>query len=140
MELIQTKDINSVINKYSPEVKKKLLELRSLIIEVAESDPDISQLEETLKWNEPSYLTKYGSTIRMDWKSKTPDQVQLYFKCTSKLVLSFKEVFGDRLKYENNRAIILKLDEKLPIPILQKCIHAGLSYHKVKHLNKLGIF
>ena len=65
-----------------------------------------TELEETLKWGEPSYLVKKGSTIRMDWKVKTPDQYAMYFKCTSKLVPTFRELFGDLFKYEKNRAIL----------------------------------
>ena len=49
-----------------------------------EADKDLlKELEETLKWGEPSYLVKKGSTIRMDWKSKAPNQYAMYFKCTN---------------------------------------------------------
>ena len=66
-----------------------------MILETVEGMEEVDKLEETLKWGEPSYLTKHGSTLRMDWKAKAPDQYAMYFKCTSKLVPSFKAIFGD---------------------------------------------
>jgi len=40
----------------------------------------------------------------MDWKEKKPQQYALYFKCTSRLVPTFKLLFGDRFNYEGDRA------------------------------------
>ena len=51
---------------YPKGVKPKLMYLRNLIIEVASENPAIEEIEETLKWGEPSYLVKKGSTIRID--------------------------------------------------------------------------
>ena len=75
----------------------------------------------------------------MDWKAKSPDQYALYFKCTSRLVETFKEVHGDLFDYENNRAIRFKLDDKIPKKAVKSCIKATLTYHKVKQLDKLGM-
>lgn len=113
--------------------------LRKLVIETASEIDAITELEETLKWGEPSYLTKSGSTLRMDWKSKKPDTYALYFKCTSRLVETFKLVFKDIFKYEGNRAIVFSIQDKPPKDALKKCIKAALTYHKVKHLPTLGI-
>lgn len=98
----------------------------------------LDTIEETLKWGEPSYLTKHGSTLRMDWKEKKPDQYAMYFKCTSKLVPTFQMVFGDRFNYETTRAIVFGLDEEIPVEDLKKCISMTLRYHKVKNLPLLG--
>ena len=61
---------------------------------------DLPNLEETLKWGEPSFLTKKGSTIRMDWKVKNPDRYAMYFKCTSKLVPSFRLAYDEIFDYK----------------------------------------
>jgi hypothetical protein len=50
-------------DQYPEAIKPKLLRLRELILSTAEETDSISQLEETLKWGEPSYLVKKGSTI-----------------------------------------------------------------------------
>lgn len=134
----------------SPEFKDKLLSypdfvrgkmqfLRELVLETAIEIPEITNLEETLKWGEPSFLTRTGSTLRMDWKKKAPEQYHMYFKCTSRLVETFKLVFGDLFTYEKNRAIIFQLEQEIPVLELKKCIKATLIYHKVKNDLTLGI-
>src|SRR5210317_960960 len=98
-------EVELVFNNYPDLVRTKMLNIRKLIIEAAGETEEITDLEETLKWGEPSYLVKNGSTLRMDWKIKNPDQYAIYFKCTSKLVPSFKMVYGNLFKFEGNRAI-----------------------------------
>ncbi|PID27366.1 MAG: hypothetical protein CR982_05330 [Candidatus Cloacimonadota bacterium] len=127
------------LETYPDFVRDKLKDLRALVIETAEEIPEITDLEETLKWGEPSFLTKTGSTLRMDWKKKTPNQYQIYFKCTSRLVETFKLVFGELFEYEKNRAIIFQLDQEIPVTELKKCIRATLMYHKVKDDLTLGL-
>jgi hypothetical protein len=124
---------------YPTEIKPKIEFLRNLIIETAEELEEIQEIEETLKWGEPSYLVKKGSTIRIDWKAKKPNQYAMYFKCTSKLVLTFREVYGDFFNYENNRAILFNLEEEVPKKELKECIRMALQYHSLKHLPKLGM-
>ncbi len=132
-------EFETKLESYPDFVRDKLKYLRELVIETAEEIPEITELEETLKWGEPSFLTKTGSTLRIDWKKKTPNQYQMYFKCTSRLVETFKLVFGELFEYEKNRAIIFRLDQEVPVTELKKCIKATLMYHKVKNDLTLGI-
>ena len=118
--------------------KKTNVNLRKLVLETAETINGLDTLEETLKWGEPSYLTKHGSTVRMDWKSKTPNQYAIYFKCTSKLVETFKAIYKDTFQFEGNRAIVFQMDDKIPEAELKHCISLALNYHKIKHLPLLG--
>ena len=62
-----------VFANYPDKVREKMLELRDLVLEAANEIDDIKSLQETLKWGEPSYITKYGSTLRMHWKESTPN-------------------------------------------------------------------
>lgn len=124
---------------YPKAVKPKMNALRKLVLQAAKELEDVSEIEETLKWGEPSYLVKKGSTVRMDWKEKNPDQYQLYFKCTSKLVETFRKVYGKRFNYENNRALVFDLKEELPKEEIKQCIKAALRYHHVKNEKNLGI-
>jgi len=127
------------LKTYPAPYQKKLKYLRKLILATAKEIPAIKELEETLKWNEPAYLAKKGSTIRIDWKPKKPDQYAIYFKCTSKLVLTFRSVFGEKFNYEKNRAIVFTLEDTVPEKELKQCIAAALQYHSVKELPDLGI-
>ena len=132
-------EVELVFNNYPDSVRNKMLALRELVLETAREIDGITNLEETLKWGEPSYLTKYGSTIRIDWKSKKPEQYAMYFNCTSRLVEVFKRLFNNSFDFEGNRAIVFQLNDKIPIQDLKYCIKAALTYHKVKHLQTLGI-
>ena len=132
-------EIELVFNNYPDLIRKKMLNLRSLILKAASEIEEISNLEETLKWGEPSYLAKNGSTIRIDWKKNKPDQYAIYFKCTSMLVPTFKMIYKDIFRFESNRAIIFQVEDEIPEVELKKCITAALTYHKVKHLPTLGV-
>jgi hypothetical protein len=139
LEILKNPEVELVFNNYPETVRKKLLNLRRLIIETASEIEGLINLEETLKWGEPSYLTKNGSTIRIDWKESKPGQYAIYFKCTSKLVPTFKMLYNDIFKFEGNRAIIFQMNDKLPEAELKKCIKAALTYHQVKNLPMLGL-
>lgn len=131
--------VEEVFNKYPEEIQVKMRFLRQLVLQVAHELDEISEIEETLKWGEPSYLTPHGSTLRMDWKEKTPHQYQMYFKCTSRLVDTFKIIFGNIFTYDGSRAIVFRIDEEVPVKPLIKCITATLLYHKVKKDQTLGL-
>ena len=132
-------NVELVFNSYPDSVRNKILFLRNLVFEVANDLDGITQLEETLKWGEPSYITKIGSTLRMDWKPKSPNQYAMYFQCSSRLVETFKMVFKNTFVFEGKRAILFKLDDEIPTEELKYCIRAAITYHKVKHLPTLGL-
>lgn len=139
IELIINPEVEAIFNNYPDTVKDKMLALRKIVMETAQEIEGITRLEETLKWGEPSYLTNIGSTIRMDWKPRSPDQYAMYFQCTSKLVETFRVVFDNAFELEGKRAIVFDLEDEIPEVELRYCIKAALSYHKVKHLPTLGI-
>jgi hypothetical protein len=138
MELISNPKVKDVFNNYPKSVRNQLLHLRELVLSAVFEIDGLEKLEETLKWGEPSYLTKNGSTVRMDWKEKNPDQFAIYFKCTSSLVPTFKTIYKDKFEFEGNRAIMFKLNEKIPEAELKHCISMALTNHKIKHLPLLG--
>ncbi len=58
--------IEKTFANYPESAKSQLLNLRKLIIASASEIDGILELEETLRWGEPSFITKHGSTLRMD--------------------------------------------------------------------------
>ncbi|MFY0714292.1 DUF1801 domain-containing protein [Seonamhaeicola sp. NFXS20] len=139
MKLKTNKNVATIFNNYPEHIKNEMAALRALIIETANETKSIDVLEETLKWGEPSYITKHGSTLRIDWKPKTPNQYAMYFQCTSRLVSTFKSIFKNYFEFEGTRAIIFQLNDEIPKEPLKLCIKTALTYHKVKHLPTLGI-
>lgn len=139
LKVISDPKVEAVFANYPDFVRDKMQYLRELVIETAEEMQDVTVLEETLKWGEPSFVTKNGSTLRMDWKEKMPDQYAMYFQCTSRLVDTFRLVFDHKFQYEGKRAIIFQLNEKIPELELKECIKASLRYHNVKDQITLGI-
>ncbi|MTI20605.1 DUF1801 domain-containing protein [Fulvivirga sp. RKSG066] len=139
MEFVESHKVSEILSSYPQRARKKLLELRQLIIDTATATEGVEKLLETTKWGEPSYVSKTGSTIRMDWKENTPDKYYLYFICSTELVNTFKILYGEELQYQGNRAIELNVNSTLPKTPLIKCITLALTYHKVKHLPMLGV-
>ncbi len=131
--------VKVVFNNYPDSVRSKLLHLRHLIIETANNIAEITTIEETLKWGEPSFLTKKGSTIRINQKKGEPNQYAMYFQCTSKLVPTFKMIYKDTFTFEGTRAMVFNINDKIPEEALKNCIAAALTYHQVKHLPSLGM-
>ena len=137
MEFVKSEIVENLISSYPSQAADKLNTLRSLIEQTAE-EQGLDKLVETTKWGEPSYVSKGGSTIRMDWKERAPDKYYMYFICTTELVSTFKLILGDELIFHGNRAIELDLNEPVPQEALKQCISLALRYHKVKHLPMLG--
>lgn len=136
MNLITNIDVQNKFDGYPADIREKLLFIRELIFSVAASIPKVGELEETLKWGEPSYLTTEsgsGSTIRIDWKKNKPNQYAIYFNCKTNLVYTFKELYGSLFTYGGFRSIIFQRDEILPAEELSDCISIALTYHLNKH-------
>ena len=139
MKFISNGKVADVFNRYPDPVKNKILRLRQLIIDTASDIEGLNELEETLKWNEPSYLTKKGSTIRIAWKPSAPTSYAIYFNCKTSLIETFKEVYGTVFNYEGNRAIVFEHSSTIPTEQLKQCIVSSLTYHSKKHLPMLGM-
>ena len=129
---IKNPEVRAVFDRYPANIQEKLLFLRQLVFEAASETAGVGELEETLKWGEPSYLTpktKSGSTVRMDWKAKAADQYAIYFKCTTNLVETFREKYPTEFTYGGNRSIIFQEHDDVPVEELKDCIALALTYH-----------
>lgn len=125
-------DVAAVYDAYPPKGRKALLEVRTLILETAQQNPDIGPITETLKWGEPSYLTEAtgsGSTIRLGCPKSAAFEPMMFFNCQTTLVEDFREMFSDALEFQGNRAVKLNIDCDENADILRTCILAALTYH-----------
>ena len=134
-------EVAAVFDSCPQEIKGKLMYLRQLIYDTAATIESVGEIEETLKWGEPSYLTpqtKSGSTIRIAWKKSQKEQYSMYFKCTANLVPAFKKKYPERFKFGGNRSIDFNIDDKVPEKELKNCIALALTYHLNKKLNAIA--
>ncbi|WP_076409243.1 DUF1801 domain-containing protein [Shewanella sp. UCD-KL12] len=129
--------IEQKFDSYPDEIAKILMVIRQAIIDVA-SELGEDELEEALKWGEPSYILKQGSTIRFSWKASSPDEYRICFNCKTQLIETFNELYGDTFNYENNRAIVFHKNDLIPMTQLKHCFSLSLRYHNIKHLPLLG--
>ena len=123
--------VEAVFSTYPAPVKARLLALRRLIFDTADTTDGVGALEETLKWGQPSYLTpesKSGSTIRIDQVKAEAGRYAVYFHCQTDLVETFRELYPE-LRYGGNRSILLDAGEKLPEAALRHCVALALTYH-----------
>lgn len=133
------KIVKNKFRSYPENIKPRMEILRRLILDVAKNTEGVGEIEETLKWGEPAYLTsksKSGTTIRIDWKSKNPSKIAMYVSCNTTLINTFKNIIGNALQYEGNRAILFSAEKDFPEEELKLFIKMALRYHLDK--NKLS--
>lgn len=132
MRPFQEPRVAAVYEGYPPKLRRRLLELRALIFEIAASTEGVGTIEETLKWGQPSYVTsqtKSGTTIRID-KRKSPGEYAMYVHCQTTLIEDFRVMFPKTFQFEGNRCIVFSVDRKIPRGPLSRCIAAALTYHQ----------
>ncbi len=130
--------MSKLFEAYPKDVRAKLLVLRKWIFDTAAKTKGVGELEETLKWRQPSYLTtksKSGTTIRIDHVPSVPGRYALYVNCQTNLIATFRDLYPRELTYEGNRGVIFHVDDKIPEKPLRHCIALALTYH----LNKRKI-
>ncbi|EGQ9162840.1 DUF1801 domain-containing protein [Vibrio parahaemolyticus] len=132
------KVVKDRFDEYPDNARVRLEELRNLVFQVA-SELELGEVDETLKWGEPSYSVKTGSPLRMDWKLKSPNSYYLFFNCQTKLIDTFRELYSDELVFQGNRAIVLTLSKPLPETVIKSCLELALTYHQRKNLPLLGV-
>ena len=139
MDKIANSKVNSVFQAMPAETREKLLLLRQLILKTATQSDDVGVVEETLKWGEPSYICKSGSTIRLGCRASDPHHYAMYFNCQSKLIETFREVYADEFAFDGNRALVFNLDDEVPVEALSHCVRVALRYHRCKAQPLLGM-
>jgi Domain of unknown function (DU1801) len=123
--------VAQVFDAYPRHVRDKLLGVRQLVFDVAAATPGVGDIEETLKWGQPSYLTtqtKSGSLIRIDQLKKRADAYGVYFHCQTTLVDTFREMYRDAFRFDGNRCIVFTVNDTVPIDALSNCIALALTY------------
>ena len=129
MTPFQDPKVELVFADIPTESRRKLMQIREMIFEVASSDERIGTIEETLKWRQPSYLTsetKSGTTIRLG-ATKTGG-FGIYTHCQTSVMSDFKSIFSD-LNFDGNRGLLFDKTQIPPETALEQLIKSALTYH-----------
>ena len=132
---VRPPEVDAALASYTPAQRRRLLQLRKLIIKTARQ-LDIGELIETTKWSEPAYMPKRprtGTTIRLGCKKGDHAHYRLYVNCQTSLIDTFKTLFAE-LDYEGNRGVIFPVDQAPPADVVGVMVEAALTYHKNKRL------
>lgn len=98
-----------------------LLHVREMIV-----TRDIA-VEEALRWGQPAYLTKKGTTIRLGvTKAGHPS---VFTHCQSSVMSDVQAVAAEGVIWDGNRGVSWPVDAPFPEPILQLLINRALTYH-----------
>lgn len=123
--------VAATFDAYSPGVWDALRRLRELILETAAETEGVGDIEESLKWGQPSFATvrpKSGSPIRIDALHDGTNRYAIYFVCHTHLVDRFRELYPETFAFEGGRALIFKVGDPLPVNELKHCIALALTY------------
>jgi len=118
--------VAAAFRPYPAPLRAKLERLRRIVLATA-SKMDGVAVEETLKWDQPAFVSKGGSTIRID--GTKDGRAAVYFICHTDLIATFRELYPE-LGYEGNRAILLNARDKMPEDALRHCISLALTYRR----------
>ncbi len=134
---VNSPDVDTIFDGCDEKTKAHLLHLRQLILEVAAETEGVGEVEETLKWGQPSYLTpsKSGSTIRIDEVPTAEGEYAMYFHCRTSLVDRFRQLYPTEFEYEGYRAIHFNDSDEIPVEALKHCIELALTYHLRKNMH-----
>lgn len=122
--------IAAVYRGYPAAVRRRLGQLRTLLLRTAAQQDGVGEIEECLRWGEPSYLTTQsgsGSMLRLSWKPALQQQVGLYVHCQTRLVSEFKARYPE-MRYEGKRALLIPVSGRLDKVSIADCMALALTY------------
>jgi len=140
MNKFQNANVKATFDAYPQILRNKLLKLRQLIFDTAAEIPNLGDIEETLKWGQPSYLTpisKSGTTIRIDQIKSSVDTYGLFVNCQTSLMATYRELYPEQMNYEGKRLVRFHVDQDPPENILKNCIAIAFTYHLDKNRDQL---
>ncbi len=132
MKNFGSSEVAAVFKTYPRNIREKLLAIRQLILDTAARTKGVGELEEALKWGQPSYLTtksKSGSTIRIDVLKPHAGHYAIFFHCQTTLVDTFQKLYPREFRYVGGRSIVFHVDDDVAMDELGHCISLALTYH-----------
>lgn len=111
-------------------LRDRLDQLRALVHQVA-SEEDAWPLVEEIKWGQPSYRSPHGNEstpVRLGWTDV--GDASLLVHCQSSVIPQFRDAFGDRFRFDGDRAVLFGTAEELHETELAELIRHALTYRR----------
>ncbi|MEX0349348.1 MAG: DUF1801 domain-containing protein [Paracoccaceae bacterium] len=128
MTPFQTPKIEAAFAAFPPATRGGLLRLRDLIFDTAAALPEPATLSEELKWGQPAYLTRKGTTIRLGVPKHA--QFGLFVHCQTRLIAEFTETFPGEDRIEGTRAVLFDDQGEISAERHGWLIARALTYHR----------
>lgn len=125
-----SKNVAAAFDAFPTEGRKIALVLRDLIFDVAQHTPEAGDVEEALRWGQPSYLTsktKSGSTLRIG--TTKAGHVAIFAHCATTIISTYAQTFPGDDRIEGNRAVLFASADDIVPERLRLLIRHGLTYH-----------
>lgn len=123
--------VSDVVAAWPKAAQSRFHEIRGIVFDATK---DIARLTlvETLKWGEPSWLpdrARIGSTLRVAWSDKSPDQIGLFVNCNTAIGDTMRQLYPADFTYDGTRALRLPLQGALPVQAIAHCAVLTLTWH-----------
>lgn len=101
------------------------LKMRAYIFSIAEN-MGLDTIEESLKWNQPSYLCKSGTAVRI---AEQGGHMGYFVSCQTSIIETLKETYPDS-NYDKTRGLLIDVDA--PIPEVASTLIQAAFLYKIK--------
>ncbi len=103
-----------------------------MIFEVQAETPEAGEIEESLKWGQPSYTTKPKTGTPMRLAATKTGDVGIFVHCQSQVIPEFEATYPGVFKLDGNRGVLLPPEGALAEDELKIFIARALTYHVSK--------
>lgn len=120
-------EVQAVYDSFPAVEREKLMLVRQLILDCA-ALVEAGTVAETLRWGQPTYLVKQGSSLRLGI-GKT-GLAAIFAHCQSSIISDFATAFGTDFEMDGNRAVYLDQLGAEELEKLRFLILHGLQYKR----------
>lgn len=120
--------VQTVINTYPAPARAGVQALRRLIYQVAAKQQQTGTIEEALRWGQPAYLTRKGSTLRLGLHKQAC--FALFAHCQTRIIADYAQAFPGWDKLDGNRAVLFDSVDQIEPERLSHLINHALTYHQ----------
>ena len=121
----------ALIAKWSGPAQQRLWACRAIFHDVAGA-AGIGDLDESLKWGQPSWRPikpRTGSTLRVSWDSGDPDHLPLFVDCKTDLASRMQSLYPDLPQNDGRRRLAVDLTQPLPEQAIAHLAQMTFCYH-----------